>query len=59
MKIIKMYLSELKNITTEIKKKNAMEGILNRSHNIEKWVSNQEERIVEITQLEVQKGKNN
>ena len=37
--------------------KNTMQGILNRSGNVEEWISNQENMIVESIQLEDQKEK--
>ena len=54
IKIIKRGLSELKNITTKMKY--TLQEI-NRSDNAEEWISNQEDRLVEITKLGDQKEK--
>ena len=50
-----MDLSELKNITAKVK--NALEGINSTSDDTEEWISSQENRIVEFTQLEDKKEK--
>ena len=56
-------LEELKNKQTErnntiTKMKNTLEGINNRTTEAEEWISELEEKMVEITAVEQNKGKN-
>ena len=48
-------MTQLKNVTVEMKK--SWQGINSKSEDTEEWTSNQENRIVEVTQLEDQKEK--
>ena len=48
---------ETKNVTVEMKK--SLQGINSKSVDTGEWMSNQENRIVEVTQLEDQKEKKN
>ena len=56
LNILRKDITQLKNITVEMKK--SQQGINIKSDNTEEWISNQENRIVEVTQLENQKEKN-
>ena len=49
--------SELKNTITEMK--NTLEWINSRLDDTEEWISNQEDRVIEITQPEQQKEEKN
>ena len=49
-------ITELKNITVEMK--NSLQEINTKLDGTEEWISNQENRIVGVTQLEDQKEKN-
>ena len=55
IKILIKDLSELKNIAAEMK--NTLQGINSKSDDTEERISNPENRIVEVTQLEGQKEK--
>ena len=48
-------MPQLKNVTVEMKK--SWQGINSKSEDTEEWTSNQENRIVEVAQLEDQKEK--
>ena len=48
-------MTQLKNVTVEMKK--SQQGINRKSDDTEEWTSNQEDRIVEVAQLEDQKEK--
>ena len=50
-----MDMPQLKNVTVEMKK--SWQGINSISDDTEEWASNQENRIVEVAQLEDQKEK--
>ena len=56
LKILRKDITELKYVTVQMK--NSQQGINIKSDNTEEWISNQENRIVEVTQLENQKEKN-
>ena len=56
LKILRKDRTELKYVTVQMK--NSQQGINIKSDNTEEWISNQENRIVEVTQLENQKEKN-
>ena len=56
LKIVRKDIMKLKNVTVEMKK--SLEGIKSKSDDTKEWISNQENRIVEVTQLENQKEKN-
>ena len=56
LKILRKDITELKYVTVQMK--NSQQGINIKSDNTEEWISNQENRIVEVTQLEDQKRKN-
>ena len=47
--------TEMKNTITEIK--NTLEGNISRINKAEKWISKLEDRLVEITAMEQNKGK--
>ena len=50
LKILRKDITELKYVTVQMK--NSQQGINIKSDNTEEWISNQENRIVEVTQLE-------
>ena len=56
LKILRKDITELKNITVEMK--NSLQEINTKLDGTEEWISNQENRIVGVTQLEDQKEKN-
>ena len=55
LKVLRKDITELKNVTVEMKK--SLEGIKSKSDDTKEWISNQENRIVEVTQLGDQKEK--
>ena len=55
LKILRKDITELKYVTVQMK--NSQQGINIKSDNTEEWISNQENRIVEVTQLGDQKEK--
>ena len=55
LNILRKDITQLKNITVEMKK--SQQGINSKSDDTEEWTSNQENRIVEVAQLEDQKEK--
>ena len=55
LNIIRRDITQLKNVTVEMKK--SWQGINSKSEDTEEWTSNQENRIVEVAQLEDQKEK--
>ena len=55
LNILRKDITQLKNITVEMKK--SQQGINRKSDDTEEWTSNQEDRIVEVPQLEGQKEK--
>ena len=55
LNILRKDITQLKKVTVEMKK--SQQGINRKSDDTEEWTSNQEDRIVEVTQLEDQKEK--
>ena len=55
LKILRKDITELKNITVEMK--NSLQEINTKLDGTEEWISNQENRIVGVAQLEDQKEK--